>query len=220
MLKKIIILVEGQTEERFAKTVLGPHLLTKDIYLAVTILNTKKVKDGSNFKGGIQNYEKVKSDLKNLFYDTSANLVTTMFDYYALPTDFPEFSSQSGTCYQKVEHLEQAFARDINKRKFLPYLQLHEFEALLFSSTQIIVDTIPNSEGKIDKLKEIREEFSSPEEINNSPETCPSRRLKKLFPEYQKPVYGTLISSSIGLDVIRSECTHFNAWLVQLESVQ
>lgn len=85
MTKKIIILVEGQTEERFAKGILAPYLLTKKIVLAVTILNTKTVKDGANFKGGIINYDKVKNDLTRLFHDSSAKLVTTMFDYYGLP---------------------------------------------------------------------------------------------------------------------------------------
>ena len=218
MMKKIIILVEGPTEERFAKSVLAPHLLKKNIFLAVTILNTKTVKDGSNFKGGIQNYAKVKNDLMNLFHDSSAKMVTTMFDYYGLPSDFPAFSTQRGTCYQKVKHLEDAFAQDINKRNFLPYLQLHEFEALLFSSTQDIIDTMPNSEDKKAELNRIRQSFSTPEEINNNPETCPSKRLIKLFPEYQKPVFGTLISANIGLDVIRRECIHFNNWLTKLES--
>ena len=211
--------MEGQTEERFVKSILEPHLLTKNISLAVTILNTKTVKDGANFKGGITNYEKVKSDLTRLFHDSSATLVTTMFDYYGLPTNFPAFATQSGTCYQKVKQLEDAFAEDINKQNFLPYLQLHEFEALLFSSTQHIIDTMPNSENKKDKLNRIRESFSTPEEINNNPETCPSKRLMKLFPEYTKVVYGTLISSNIGLDVIRSQCPHFNEWLTKLESI-
>ncbi|HSW88277.1 MAG TPA: DUF4276 family protein [Candidatus Saccharimonadales bacterium] len=219
MIKKIVVLVEGQTEERFAKSILAPHLLTKDIFLTVTILNTKTVKDGANFKGGIINYAKVRNDLKRLFHDTSATLVTTMLDYYALPTDFPAFATQNGNCYQKVKHLEDAFAQDINKQNFLPYLQLHEFEALLFSSTQDIIDTMPNSETKIKELNQIRESFSTPEEINNNPETCPSKRLIKLFPEYTKVVYGTLISSNIGLEKIRSECEHFNTWFTKLESI-
>ncbi|MBU3978483.1 DUF4276 family protein [Patescibacteria group bacterium] len=219
MTKKIIVLVEGPTEERFAKRILEPYLLTKNIFLAVTILNTKTVKDGPNFKGGIQNYQKVKNDLTRLFHDSSAILVTTMFDYYGLPTDFPAYAAQHGNCYQKVKHLEDAFGRDINKQNFLPYLQLHEFEALLFSSTQDIIDTMPNSEYKKDELNKIRYEFNSPEEINNNPQTCPSKRLLNLFPEYTKVVFGTIISSNIGLDVIRNECSHFNDWFTKLESV-
>lgn len=211
--------MEGQTEERFVKSILAPHLLTKNIFLAVTILNTKTVKDGANFKGGIINYEKVKNDLTRLFHDSSAKLVTTMFDYYGLPTDFPAFATKRGTCYQKVKHLEDAFANDINQQNFLPYLQLHEFEALLFSSTQHIIDTMPNSEDKKEELNRIRQSFSTPEEINDNPETCPSKRLMKLFPEYTKVVFGTLISSNIGLDVIRNQCPHFNEWLTKLESI-
>ena len=219
MYQKIIVLVEGQTEERFAKTILQPHLLTKNVDLAVTILNTKTVKDGANFKGGVTSYAQVKNDLTRLFYDSSAKLITTMLDYYALPTDFPGFSAQTGSCYEKTAHLEQEFAQNINKANFLPYLQLHEFEALLFSSIDDIVDTMPNGDRKRVDLEAIKREFSNPEEINNRPETCPSRRLLGLFPDYNKTVYGTLISSNIGLDVMRRECPHFNEWLVKLEAV-
>ena len=217
MYEKAIILVEGQTEERFVKTVLQPHLLAKRVDLAVTILNTKTVKDGANFKGGVTNYDKAKNDLTRLFHDSSAKLVTTMFDYYALPTDFPGFTSQAGDCYQKVEHLEHSFAQDINKANFLPYLQLHEFEALLFSSTQDIADVM--GDDKKAELDAIRAAYTTPEEINNNPQTCPSKRLLKLFPEYAKVVFGTLISSNIGLDVIRAECPHFNEWLTKLEAI-
>ncbi len=218
MYSRVIILVEGQTEERFVKTILEPYLLAKMIYPIVTILNTKRVKDGPNFKGGVPNYQKVKNDLSNLFRDTSVKAVTTMFDYYALPTDFPGYGTQTGNCYEKVSHLENAFAQDINKEVFLPYLQLHEFEALLFSSVEEIADTMPNGDRKRADLETIRKSYATPEEINNSPETCPSKRLIKLFPEYTKVVYGTLISGNIGLDAIRRECPHFNEWLTSIES--
>lgn len=219
MYSRVIILVEGQTEERFVKTILEPYLLSKMVHPVVTILNTKTVKDGVNFKGGVTSYQQVKHDLSNLFRDTNAKAVTTMFDYYALPTDFPGYGKQAGDCYEKVGFLEDTFARSVGEKTFLPYLQLHEFEALLFSSVDAIADTMPNGATRKTELDAIRQAYATPEEINNSPETCPSKRLMKLFPEYTKVVYGTLISGNIGLDTIRRECPHFNEWLTSIESL-
>jgi len=197
---------------------LNYYSLIPEIVFLRTSVTSRKTKSFNTAIGNFS-YQKVKNDLTRLFHDSSAILVTTMFDYYGLPTDFPAYAAQHGNCYQKVKHLEDAFGRDINKQNFLPYLQLHEFEALLFSSTQDIIDTMPNSEYKKDELNKIRYEFNSPEEINNNPQTCPSKRLLNLFPEYTKVVFGTIISSNIGLDVIRNECSHFNDWFTKLESV-
>lgn len=214
-----MILVEGQTEERFVKDILNPYFRDRDISLTVTILTTKYVKAGPNFKGGITSYDIVKKHIVRLLGDTSANLITTMFDYYGLTKDFPGFDSKVGNCYDCVSHIEDKFKNDIGHKKFLPYFQLHEFEALLFSSPQEIVDTLPSESDDLIKLKKIREAFKNPEEINNSPETCPHKRLERLFPDYNKVIYGSAISSRIGIDIIRKECPHFNSWIEQIESI-
>jgi hypothetical protein len=216
---KVLILVEGQTEETFVKRILDPHLSSLDVLVVPTIIATKRIKSGPNFKGGVPPYERVRRDIQRLLGDTSAALVTTMLDYYGLPKSFPARSSVSGSiALQRVQYVEAALAADIAHERFLPYYSLHEFEALLFASTSAIAHTfaIPSMVSKLDA---IRAAFPSPEDINDDPATAPSARLESLFPSYSKPFYGSLIASRIGLQQMRDECAHFNEWLSKLESL-
>lgn len=212
-MNRILVLVEGQTEERFVKDILNPAFEPKGLFLLPTIINTKVVKEGPNFKGGINSYIAIKKDLQKLCGDSNASVVTTMFDFYGLPRDFPYWSN-NGSGYKKVEAAELAFAKDVNNQNFLPYLQLHEFEGLLFSVPEIISDALGRSAK--DQLIKIRNAFATPEEINEGVETHPSKRLLKLFPGYRKPLYGSIIASRIGLERIRNNCPHFNEWVSKL----
>lgn len=216
---KVLILVEGQTEETFVKRILDPHLSSLSVFVVPTIIATKRIRSGASFKGGVPPYERVRKDILRLLGDTSAVLVTTMLDYYGLPKSFPARSSvQGSTALDKVHYVEAALAADIGHRRFLPYYSLHEFESLLFSSTSEIAQTfaIPSMESKLDA---IRAAFPSPEDINDDPATAPSARLETLFPSYSKPFYGYLIASRIGLQKMRDECAHFNEWLSKLENL-
>ena len=213
---RILILVEGQTEERFVKDVLNPIFDKGALFLIPTIITTKVVKNGPNFKGGVNSYTAIKKDTQRLLRDSDVLAVTTMLDYYGLPTDFPNWSS-SGSCYDKVKAAEKAFAEDINHEKFIPYLQLHEFEGLLFSIPTVISDTMDRS--KEAAVGSIRSQFGSPEEINQGEATHPSKRLLNLFPNYRKPLHGSLIANRTGLDTVRSACPHFNEWLTRLIGV-
>jgi hypothetical protein len=218
-MKKVLILVEGPTEETFVKRVLNPHLSGIDLYIEPKIITTKLVKRGSNFKGGVPHYSKVKPQIQRLLKDTSAIIVSTMIDYYGLPEDFPgKINLQGRNSQERVINLEKCLSKDIDQSRFLPYYSLHEFEALLYSSPRIIAQTMlkPLTEHTI---VSIRNNFNNPEEINDNPETAPSKRLERIYPSYRKPLYGSLISSRIGLAVIRSECPHFNEWLQRIESL-
>lgn len=217
-MKKVHILVEGPTEKTFVKHVFGPHLTPYNIWANPVIVTTKRVKNGPNFKGGITSYEQVRDDARRLLGDTSASLVTTLIDYYGLPPEFPGQANAAGTPHQKVALVETAFGVDINHGKFQPYLSLHEFEALLFSSPHDIARTLNEPTKAID-LQRIRSAFSTPEDINNNPVTAPSRRIIGHFPHYKKVLFGSLIAHRIGLEHIRRECPHFNNWVSRLEEV-
>lgn len=214
-MKKVLIFVEGQTEERFVKVILRDYLYKQGTFIIPYIIETKEVKSGPNFKGGINSYRKIKKDLYKLFNDTSVATITTMIDYYGLPSDFPAFS-QGDDCYSKVESAEEAFAQDINKNRFLPYLQLHEFEGLLFSAPEEISNTMDTTGRSIAQIQLIRNNFNSPEEINDGVETHPSKRILTLFPNYNKPFHGELISSRIGIDQLLADCSHFSQWIKKL----
>ncbi len=212
-MKRILILVEGQTEEKFVKDIMNPIFDTKGLFLTPIIIRTKEVKAGPNFKGGVNSYTTIKKDVNRLLKDSDAVAVTTMFDFYGLPRDFPAWES-NGSCYDRVQSAEKSFALDIDHKKFIPYLQLHEFEGLLFSAPKIISDTLDRTKEKT--IQSIRDDFSTPEEINEGVDTHPSKRLLKHFPRYNKPVFGSLIAGRTGMERIRNACPHFNEWISKL----
>jgi hypothetical protein len=219
-LKSIHLLVEGPTEETFSRDDLNPYLNSKDIYPHITLVKTKRVKDGSDFKGGITSYSKVRGDIKRLLNDTHVLGVTTMIDFYGLPSDFPGKDTMPATqdCYKRVAHLEREFMSDINNARFIPHLVLHEYEGWLFVDPDAIADVFPEQRHARQRLRDIANAFDSPEEINEGVNTAPSKRIIEIMGhEYQKTLHGPLIASRIGIDNIRRACPHFNTWLQTLE---
>ncbi len=218
-MNKVLVLVEGQTEETFVREILASHLSALGVYPIAKLATTKRVKSGPDFKGGITSYARFKKDVIRLLGDTSAALVTTMIDFYGLPTGFPGRGAMpSGSCYVQAAYVEQEIRQDIQHPRFLPYLALHEFEALLFVDPAKIDEAFPDT-NKVDELAAIKKQFKSPEEIDDDPLTAPSKRLEALFPEYKKPLHGPLVILEIGIDQIRAECTHFDDWLLTLEKL-
>jgi hypothetical protein len=216
-LSKVLIYVEGRTEELFVLRVLGPYLAARGVFPIATPAKTKRTMSGKAFKGGITSYGKSRREILALLGDRSAALVTTMIDYYGLPSDFPGKASPSpGSCYEAVAHLEEEFRRDIGHSRFIPYFQLHEFEALVFVGPAEAARVFPDTDREKELLG-IRSQFGSPEEIDDGPTTAPSKRLQALFPGYQKPLHGPLVTERTGLDRIRAECRHFSQWLALLE---
>jgi hypothetical protein len=216
--KRVFILVEGQTEERFVKDVLAPAFFGRDLYFYPTILVTKRVKDGPNFKGGVTTFAKFRNDVRRLLQSSGDALVTTLLDYYGLPTDFPGMDSRPGRGpIERVTHVERAVAEHLgNPPNFVPFLALHEFEAWLFSAPE----ELPRVLTAMDKLPQfaaIREGVASPEEINERPQFAPSKRIATLFPSYRKVLHGPTAAGRIGLDRIRKDCPHFDAWIKRLE---
>ncbi len=114
--------------------------------------------------------------------------------------------------------MEAEWAADIDNQRFLPYLALHEFEAMLFTSPTEIA-TILGQPWLSSSLQAIRTSFKTPEDINDHEDTAPSKRLGKLFPGYNKPFYGELIVERIGFERIRNECVHFAGWLAKVEAI-
>ena len=218
-MQRVLVLVEGQTEEQFVKVVLCPHFWELEIDVIPIIAITKRVKNGPDFKGGITDYQKVANDVTRLLGDTDATAVTTFIDYYGLPSDFPGMTSRPpGYAIQRVSHVETEWKRRIADLRFRPYLMTHEFEALLFSKPEELSAAL-NKPMALSQLEEVRASFSTPEEINESPDSAPSKRILSIFPGYQKAVHGSFVAKRIGLQVIREQCAHFNAWLSWLEGL-
>ena len=166
-------------------------------------------------------------DIKTRLLRDADCYCTTFFDFYALPQSFPgrqEAKQLRGAetkseclCWRLVEKLTLDIGENA-MRRFIPYVQMHDFEGLLFSDPAKIASGI----GKpclAEDFLEIRQQFSTPEEINDSVETAPGKRLERLVPEYQKPTDGTLAALDVGLSVMRQECPLFHRWLEKLESL-
>jgi len=209
-MSRVLVFVEGQTEETFVRDLLVPYFSRLGIYLTPILAQTSP-----GHKGGIVSYGKVKHQLTRLCRQDQGAYVTTMMDYYGLPNDFPGLDGRVPDAHEQVVRLEQALQQDIDAPNFIPNLMLHEFEALLFSAPEKIAEWL-DDQALLAPMAAIRAAFATPEHINNSPQTAPSKRILTLVPNYKKTVDGPLIAEDIGLDAIRAQCPHFNNWIERL----
>lgn len=220
------ILCEGPTEERFVNEVLSPYLRQFNIYPKPIVLLTSKKK---NARGGMLSYAQAKRDLTILqkqFRDNNSehHMFTTMFDYYALPNDFPGFNKSAKILdvRNRISFLEDKFAEDMGRRAFIPYIQLHEFEALLFVDICKLQSEYPLSGEKIRVLKKETDIYGDPEMINNSPDTAPSKRIIAALAQdyhYNKVQSGTAITSAIGIENLLENCQHFKEWIENIKRI-
>ncbi len=133
---RVNVFVEGQTEETFVRELLYGYFQDKNIYL-----NPILVRTSTTGKGGVVSYAKIKPQLHRKCLEDKTAFVTTMFDLYALPNDFPFGDSLPKTSdpFQKAEYLEAEMGKDIGHKNFIPNLLVHEFEGLLYSNPQVFV---------------------------------------------------------------------------------
>lgn len=225
---RLYLFAEGPTEQTFADNILKPHLAQYGVFLDKIILIAHSRKKGKAHRGGsgYGDYQPMRDDiLRFLKQEKGANVFfTTMIDLYAIHHNFPglkESEIMRQNPIKRVEFLEKSFADDIDDPRFIPYIQLHEYEAYLFSDPTCFESFYDNCSDRIAILKTIADSYETPELINDSRETAPSKRIIAQFPDYEraKSTVGSLLAESIGLEVIRNKCPHFNSWLLRLESL-
>ncbi len=224
---RLLIHVEGDTEETFVNEILGPHLYACGYTMvSARLIGNSRQRDR---RGGIIPWSAARRDILNHLKEDAGRLVSTMVDYYGLPKSHPKAwpgreTADNVPFQEKANTVENALLTDIceqmgsafNPNRFIPYLMMHEFEALLFSDCEAFGRGI----GRPDiaqEFQKIRDAFGSPEEIDDSPHTAPSKRVERLVPEYQKLTSGRNAVLEMGLDKIRAECPHFRDWLARLE---
>ncbi len=223
---RVLIHVEGQTEESFVTQVLAPHLYDRG-YVSVRprLLGNARPRKS---RGGIPGWDSARRDILSHLKEDSGCLSTTMVDYYGMPRTGPgAWPGREAAAHvpflQQAVTIQDALLDDISGEmgsgfeRFIPYVVMHEFEGLLFSDCTRFARGI-NHDELAQQFQAIRDEFDSPEEINDSPTTAPSKRVELLVPGYQKPLLGTLAALDVGLATIRAECPHFNSWLGRLEA--
>lgn len=220
-MKRGLVLVEGQTEERFVDECIAPHLLPARLALIPTVVKTKRVVGGAAHKGGVLHYGQVRRDLDLLLHDSGAAVITTLIDYYRLPNDFPGMADRpSGSPQKRVSHVEVAWSRVVGDRRFVPHLVLHEFEAWVYADpTRLEPWIFDDDPTVVTEIAKVAAAHASPEDIDEGFETAPSKRLIRVFAAYQKTLHGPLAVSAVGLERVRTACAHFDRWLGRLEAI-
>lgn len=218
-MKRILVLVEGQTEETFVARTLAPFLVAYDVAVQPTQVATKVERKRRAYRGGHGcNYDLIRRDIVRLLHDSNAVLVTTMLDYYGLPSNFPGMPAAGKDCFERADSLEAAFAADVNDRRFLANLVLHEFETFVFAGPIEAEQTL-NRQGLAAQLQQVADQCGSAERINDSQNTCPSRRLARIEPRYKKTLHGPMIVERIGISSLCNACPRFGVWVRKLQEV-
>lgn len=220
------IICEGQTEDLFVRQVLKPFFINRGIVLKSRILLTSKKK---NQRGGMISYSQAIRDVKHWISENNSknsekHYYTTMFDFYALPADFPGMTEASKhvNAYDKVYAIEKSMSEDFQADCFIPYIQLHEFESLLLSDVPKIAERFPKEQRTINSFQVILKQcYENPELVNTGRQTAPSKRISDVVErnrnyKYHKVQDGVYIAGQIGMDRLLSSCRHFSEWINKL----
>ncbi len=201
---RVAISVEGPTEEAFVKRLLVDYLAEKGIFVQPFPLH------------GNITVQRLASDMARLFWNH--DFVTSLVDFYGFK------NKGEKTIEELKRNISDEVVRKIDRssldqRRIFPYIQQYEFEGLLFSDVESFRPIPEVDEECLEKLGQIRQQFETPEHINDNSTTAPSKRIAALIPTYDKRLHGPLVAGETGLDRIRNECPRFNEWLNRLESL-
>ena len=216
---RLYIVVEGQSEREFVDLLLKPHLAHRAIDVRPRVVQTNRK---LNKRGGLVSFEVLRRDLECLMREDSSPEArfTTMIDLYGLPESFPgrDEAAKQALRTDRIAMLEAAFQAALGDSRFAPYIQVHEFEALLYCDLATLHQRIDGAQAGLSALaREVQS--MTPEDINDGPSTAPSKRLLKHVPAYEKLKVrvGAPAAASIGLPTLRAKCPHFHDWVTQLE---
>ncbi|HMU66444.1 MAG TPA: DUF4276 family protein [Cellvibrionaceae bacterium] len=216
---EVLAIVEGKTEQIFIEAILAPYFAEKGIYLRATQVS----KPGQ--KGGDVKFSRTIKDIGNHLKQRSDTYVATFVDYYGIK-EWPGLDKvppqASPTKIAEVVNLETCllvattYPELQTHTRYIPYLAVHEFEALLFSCSETLAAKLSI---KLEQVEKVLSDCGEPEAINNSPITAPSKRLDAwvIGGKFKKTSAGISIASSIGISKMREKCPVFNTWLLALE---
>ena len=216
---RLLVLVEGDSEELFVQNILSPHLENFGVYARATGVVSKRLASGKKFTGG-NLWPNVQLSLRPLLADTEA-WVTTLLDLYGLPDNFPGVSGAT-TSHEaargRVQTVEVAISEAMgNPQRFIPFIALHEFETWYFASPSKVADYFGKADVRV-AMELACQEADGPENINHGKETHPSKRLEGYGMGFRK-TSAVAVLKDIGLEAIRATCPHFNVWLDRLEKL-
>ncbi|MCA2175694.1 DUF4276 family protein [Nonomuraea glycinis] len=209
---------EGQTEETVAREVIAPYLQCADVFVTRSILTTKRPAGGTSCKGGLSTWGKLATEIRLLLRDSSITTLTTLLDYYGLPSDTPGMATRPpGSPYDRVTHVERAMGQAIGDPRFLPHLVLHEIEAWVILGHEALGE-LTGDAALAHAAQAIVTDAQGAELVNDGADTAPSKRLLRLYPRYRKTSDGPLVIAEIGIDAIRKGCPHADAWFTAVNT--
>ena len=220
-MRRVVVIVEGKTERSFVEGPLAEAFGPQQLYLTAPILGLP------GQKGGRTSYDRVRKDLESQLKQDRNAYCSTLIDFYGLGHGFPGTPLPPNLSnIQKVEQIERAIKEDICGRipdfrsdiRLIPYLSLHEYEGLLFSDPDALAHAL-RQPSLAHPFHQVRNDFPTPEDINDDPESAPSKRVIAIYPAYRKVIEGALAAKAVGIARMRQECAHFRAWVERLESL-
>lgn len=221
---RLYVIVEGDTEQEFVKQCLAPHFDAMSVWTTPIEVTTKRDrKTGRKLSQGGGHWKHWRKDICTVLRSNAADLrVTSLFDLYGLPEDFPRLSEHAAerNTVRRADLLESAMSEDLEDRRFIPYVQRHEFEALVLSGLEHLREQLVDADARAG-LDALRAELGNtpPEDVNDGPETAPSKRLLARVPGYGKKAHGPLVTAKIGIDGLKHRCPRFGAWVRSLEAL-
>lgn len=212
-MKRIYIVVEGQTEQEFVRSVMSPYFFKNGIHSVTPIL----IRTSKTGRGGLVNSSHLLRTINGLLASMKDDIVVSTFvDYFRIPSNMPGYDEcmALGNDCSRVDALEKALGKEVNDYRFLPYIQLHEFEALLFSNNKGFEEYLSDIQSA--ETASVISEFKNPEDINSSPDTAPSKRILSIESRYDKVLQGNLIAIDVGIDDMLAKCPRFSSWITTL----
>lgn len=217
---EIVAIVEGRTEQIFIQDMVDPYLASKGIYITPILIS----KPGQ--KGGDVKFARARNDIGLHLKQRKDTFLTLFVDYYGIKGDWPGLKDAKNRSlpHEKAKAINNATKDQVNElfadydaeRRFIPYVCVHEFEALLFSEPTILADQLHVPQKRIDN---ILSECKEPENIDDYPDSAPSKRLAMLSDRFKKTATGIAVARAIGLTKIRTQCPLFDAWLMEIENL-
>jgi len=226
-MSRIILVVEGETEQAAVREVVAPHVALQGVFVTAALVGRP------GHKGGVRPFPQVSRDIARLLRQEPDTRIGTLFDYYALPCDWPGLAAakaQKGR--QKAVTVENAMADalaetmgpNFQRQRFIPYVQLHELEALLFVDPNLMAEAFEEPKLSSHFAGIVAEFANDCEMIDDGPQTAPSKRIQAVYPRYQKGkglnAHAPLIMAAIGIERLCKACQHFGGWYGMLETAQ
>lgn len=209
---RLVFIVEGDAEQHFINRHLVDYLSQKFPGMG---MHAQKITTNRqlNKKGGNVSYALFKNELRRTAAQGNV-IITTMLDFFRMPNDFPGYSTDVRMIGVMEDDIRTDCSTIIAPQFFLPYIQKHEFESLLFANLSGF-SKILDVKG-LNQVTKIVKDCGSPEEINGGAETAPSKRLASIF-DYKKVADSLLVMSDVSIDQLRRLCPHFDEWVGRLE---